>query len=571
MTEPTRPIRQPTVDVDGSLVAHTVATPKAFKVRARVTVGSRKVIPVILVPGIMGSNLRVRRDVPLPEGSGLAAGAPAWRPPNGTYSGWKEKRKWAKRDPAQRQRILDPGILEVDDTGELDYSTTLISHAEMRERGWGEVHAGSYGELLVDLHRFLDQTFWKNGRGELEIRDHWQKVMKCDPARWGVRSVEPITEHELQKYAGYQYPVYAVGYNWLESCAVSAERLSKRIDEIKSYWTSRKHECEQVVLITHSMGGLVARACAKRRAKGPGDPADIAGIIHGVMPALGAPVAYRRLACGTEGGKYTGDFVDNLRADAFADIAGETTEETTPVMATSAGVLELLPNQSYPGGWLNISAVSTVNKEEKYVELLRLPQGNPYEFYRDMQSWFRMVDPSLADPARKYRRYPGGVADFVKTAIDAAETLHTKVLTTAAPATEGKDESKPYYHPNSYVFYGADEGHKAFGTVRWVTRLPAGGSAVLTPGNVRKARFLAQSSDGIREVEVEGRHRMEFRTWMQDAAGDDTVPQQSGAGPTGHVRQIFATRGYGHQEGYQSDDILLLTRHLIVKIVQGCK
>jgi hypothetical protein len=58
---------------------------------------------------------------------------------------------------------------------------------------------------------------------------------------------------------------------------------------------------------------------------------------------------------------------------------------------------------------------------------------------------------------------------------------------------------------------------------------------------------------------------------MQDAPGDDTVPRQSGSGPTPHVRQIFATHGYGHQDGFQQSDVLLLTRHLIVKIVQGFK
>ena len=36
---------------------------------------------------------------------------------------------------------------------------------------------------------------------------------------------------------------------------------------------------------------MAARACARSRGKDPLDPADIAGIIHGVMPALGAPVA----------------------------------------------------------------------------------------------------------------------------------------------------------------------------------------------------------------------------------------------------------------------------------------
>jgi pimeloyl-ACP methyl ester carboxylesterase len=571
MSEPTRPIRQPTIDVDGSLVAHTVSTPKSFKIRAQVTVGSRKVIPVILVPGIMGSNLRVRSDVTLPDGTGVAPGEAAWRPPNGSYDGWKEARKWAKREPSQRQRILDPALLEVDDNGELDYPTSLLSPAVMKERGWGEVHAGSYAELLVELQRYLDQTFSINGRGEPEIRDYWQKVMEADTTRWGVRTIDRITRQELEKYAAYQYPVYAVGYNWLQSCAISSERLSKRIDEIKRFWTSRKHECEKVILITHSMGGLVARACAKSRGKGLDDPADIGGIIHGVMPALGAPVAYRRLACGTEGGKFTGGFLENVRAGAFAEIAGETPEQTTPVMAASAGVLELLPNQLYPGPWLRVSAVNTVNKEEKYTDLLSLPQGNPYDLYRDMQSWFRMVNPALADPAHRYAKYPNGAADAIKLAIDAAEELHTRVLGAAVATADEPNPSKPYYHPNSYAFYGSDEERRSFGVIHWVARVQPGQSGVLTPGNVRKAKFISQSTDGVREVEVEGRHRLFFRTWMQDAPGDDTVPRQSGSGPAPHVRQIFATHGYGHQDGFQQSDVLLLTRHLIVKIVQGFK
>lgn len=570
MTEPTRPIRQPTIDGDGSLVAHTVATPTAFKVRAAVTVAPRRVIPVIFVPGIMGTNLRMRRGAPVPRGSELKPGEPAWRPPNGTKNGLLETWKWSRRNGAQRQRILDPDVLEVDDQGELDGEACALSHQEMLERGWGEVHAGSYAALLVELQSHLDMTFRLNALGTREIREHWKRVMKCEPASWGVRSIERVTEPELEKYSAFQYPVYAVGYNWLQSCAVSAERLSKRIDEIKRYWTSRKHECPKVILITHSMGGLVARACAKLRTKGPGDPGDIAGIIHGVMPALGAPVAYRRIACGTEGGSYANDLFDNLQASGFAEIAGTTTEETTPVMAASPGVLELLPNQMYPGPWLVVRTLNGSNKEEHPLDLLNLPQGSPYDLYRDMQSWYRMINPSLADPARKYSAYPNGAADIIKIAIDSAESLHTKTLETAAPG-DGKSSTKPYYHPNTYAFYGSDEHHRAFGMIRWVARVPQGQSTPITTANIRKAKIIGHLEDGGREVEVEGRLRLQFRTWPQDAAGDDTVPCQSGAGPAGHVRQVFETRGYGHQEGFQEGKILLLTRHLIVKIVQGLK
>jgi pimeloyl-ACP methyl ester carboxylesterase len=567
MTEPTRPIRQPTVDRDGSLVAHTVATPTSFKIRARVTVGSRKVIPVIFVPGIMGSNLKVRGDVALPEGAGIVPGEAAWRPPNGAFDAWREARKWEKRDPAQRQVILDPALLEVDNMGELDYAACSLEQQEMRERGWGEVHAASYGSLLVDLQRQLDKTFRVNSRGERDVREYWKRVMKCDPARWGVRSIEPVTEAELEKYAGYQYPVYAVGYNWLASCAVSAQRLGRRIKEIKQYWTSRKHECEKVILVTHSMGGLVARACAKLSA---GNSDDIAGVIHGVMPALGAPVVYRRLACGTEGAHYDKGPLDNRRADLFSEIVGSTAAHTTPVMATSPGVLELLPNQFYPQPWLIVRAVSTVNNEQRHRDLLTLPQGNPYDFYRDMSPWYSMVNLALVDPARRYQTKNGGARDVVTRAIDRAEKLHKQVLADTK-VVNGAEVSQPYYHRNTYAYYGADDEHRAFGQILWAAQEPVGNNALLTPGNVKQATPIAYLERGAREVEVEGSYRVRFKAWTQEVAGDDTVPHQSGAGPKPYIKQIFATRGYGHQTSFEHSDMLLLTRHLIVKIVQGLK
>jgi pimeloyl-ACP methyl ester carboxylesterase len=569
MSEPTRPIRQPVVDNDGSLVTRTVATPKSFKVRARVTVGSRKVIPVIFIPGIMGTNLRVRRDVPLPDGLDVRPGEPAWRPPNGTYDGWKESRKWSKRDPAQRQKILDAQLLEVDDTGELDYSNARLHPSVMRERGWGEIHAGSYGGLLVELQQSLDKTFWVNPQGQREVRSYWKKVMQCEPARWGARTIAPITEAELEKYAAYQYPVYAFGYNWLQSCATSAERLRRRIDAIKKFWKDRKHECEQVILITHSMGGLVARACAKMKSEAGAEADDIGGIIHAVMPALGAPVAYRRIACGTEGKNFTNGLADNIRSSAFAEIAGDTPEDTTPVMALAPGVLQLLPNQLYPQPWIVIKAVRIVNKQEQVRDLLKLPTGNPYDFYRDLDSWYRMINPQLADPAGKYKQHDDGVTKAIIKAINAAETFHTRTLC-AGPATAAEAGTTPYYHPNTYAFYGADSALRAYGEIRWVTREPTAQNLVLTAANVRSAKGSASPDGGVREVSVEGTS-LRFILWPQDAHGDETVPVQSGSGPAKYVKQIFATRGYRHQESFRNDDMLLLTRHLIVKMVQGFK
>ena len=438
----------------------------------------------------------------------------------------------------------------------------------MRERGWGEVHASSYAALLVDLQRHLDRTFQVSPYGVRQVRQYWKRVMQCEPARWGVRTVENVTEAELEKYAAYQYPVYAFGYNWLESCETAARTLRKRIDEIKNFWIDRKHSCNQVILLTHSMGGLVARACARLSSSENGSATDIAGIVHAVMPALGAPVAYRRIAYGTEGGNFTNGLSDNIKASKFAEIAGQSTAETTPVMATSPGILQLLPNHLYQSPWLLIKTTRSVNRRDEIRDHLALPDGNPYDFYRDMTSWYRMIDPSLADPAKRHVDAPGGVVRLIRASIDEAERFHTKFLVTGDTA---QGASTPYYHPLTYAFYGSDKTFKAYGQIRWVAREPTSNVIALTSGNIRAATYIGSAADGTREVEVGKGLRLRFSIWPQDASGDETVPVQSGAGPQQYARQIFAARGFRHQDSFQNDDMLLLTRHLIVKIVQDIK
>jgi hypothetical protein len=59
-----------------------------------------------------------------------------------------------------------------------------------------------------------------------------------------------------------------------------------------------------------------------------------------------------------------------------------------------------------------------------------------------------------------------------------------------------------------------------------------------------------------------------FSVEQQDSAGDDTVSQQSAAAPGSKVKQLFATRGYRHQESYKHHDTILLTCYCIVKVVQ---
>lgn len=553
MADPTRPLPNLVPQPDGSWVGHTTLTPTALHTRGRFTMPSKKVVPVIVVPGIMGSNLRASSNPSTRANEALARGEEAWRAPNGVVAGVNEARRWKARNPRTRQLILDGPTLDVDDRGAIKlpddagrYGTT---RDEVRQRGWGEVHWDSYGKLLYGLYIGLNHTFEMDVLDRVRVlRSHWRDVMNCDPGKWGMRTIEKITEKELEKHADYYYPVYACGYNWLQSCEESAKTLQKRIEQVIAFWKQRKCDCEKVILVTHSMGGLVARTCAKQI------PDRILGVVHGVMPALGAPVCYRRIACGTEKWSPTNGKIDNQKAEAVSEILGDRPEATMPVMAISPGALQLLPNHLYPAPWLHIYMVSRVNNKDAGRDVVHLPTGNPYDMYRDMDSWYRLVDPQLADPANKYRGDLRKLKSDVRSAIDVAERFHRDTLGT-------------YYHPNTYVFYGADPEQKSFGAVRWVARDPGRG-AVFTEANLRGAERQGYGSSGGRRVRVEGRTELHFVPARQDVSGDGTVPQQSGAAPQGKVRQMFEIRGFDHQGAFNHDAVLLLTHHLIVKMVQ---
>jgi len=239
--------------------------------------------------------------------------------------------------------------------------------------------------------------------------------------------------------------------------------------------------------------------------------------------------------------------VGNEKMVAFAVIAGRTAAETTPVMATAAGPLELLPNHLYREPWL---FVTTKQEHAPDHDLLKLPIGNPYDMYRDMKSWYRLIDPALADPANTYAKK---LMVTIRNAIDQAEKFHTKTLDT-------------YYHPNTYVFFGNDFNQRSFGHCRWVCEVsPAG----ISPNDVKNATLTGTASDGTRNITFVHNGASHFQlSTQQDVAGDGTVPRDSGAEPSGKVRQIFATTGYDHQGSYSNGAMLALTQHLIVKIVQ---
>ena len=208
-----------------------------------------------------------------------------------------------------------------------------------RERGWGELYFGSYQSILAICENKLNSAF-SNGIIETYLRKH---IVDVDPTNWGshpkssLSAIDLGTIHAAVK--GCWFPVHAMGYNWLKSNRISGVDISRRISCLIEDYKNQGFWCEKVVLVTHSMGGLVARAVIHPKIGKINDK--VLGVVHGVMPAVGAGAAYKRMRCGVESTWHS------LSATIGAAILGNNGEDVTAVLAGAPGAMQLLPSSLY--------------------------------------------------------------------------------------------------------------------------------------------------------------------------------------------------------------------------------
>lgn len=264
--------------------AEGFATPKQDKKPQCARMLPKRVLPIIFLPGIMGSNLRMsaERQKELHKKDNNIA----WRP---DILGAMNIHANSKSQPRERQLRLDPLQTTVDiydpsspsdvtgdgrhsnvelhksfrsplltnDSATVPNRRTAVQKA--RSRGWGEVFFKSYGELLQHLELRLNNIF-----SEGKFQKEWCDVVAVNPQVWNADSRLPqqaLTEDELKKVAtGCWFAVYAFGYNWLQSNGDSAKVIAARINKVIDDLKGSGYECNQVILVTHSMGGLVGRA-----------------------------------------------------------------------------------------------------------------------------------------------------------------------------------------------------------------------------------------------------------------------------------------------------------------------
>ena len=188
--------------------------------------------------------------------------------------------------PAMRQALLMPGgrytplLRDKKQRGKVPKS---FPHA--LERGWHTVSWTYYGELLQGL-------------------ENWDTPLK----------------------ALVDMPVYAFGYDWMASNAMAGKKLRNFINTL---------DAEKIIIVSHSMGGLVTRACVSLL----GDKTRVLGVIHGAQPAMGAPVAYRRQKAGFE----SHSFIESIASL----VLGKDGPNVRAIFPFGSGPLELLPCCAY--------------------------------------------------------------------------------------------------------------------------------------------------------------------------------------------------------------------------------
>ena len=465
----------------------------------------------------------------------------------------------------------------------------------------------------------------------------WPLLHAGDPKKSTDPAAFKVTKDDLKKLSKYWFPVYANGYNWLNSNAESGQQVLANIEKIIKVYTGLKgpsgkqlFECEKVILVTHSMGGLVGRWAAKHD-----DRKRILGVIHSVQPAIGSPLSYRRVVAGTE--------VETTSDQVFAQIAGPDQKATTPVFCLNAGCLQLLPNKRYPKGWLKLEIEENGRQPVNFLPaavtggqmydtvtvprtMASLPREDPYqEIYRQQDAWWRLADPELLDPAGRFTRKDDNAwkIGFLKP-LGKAEDFHNNL--------------GDYYHPNTYATYGNDPDHSSFGTVRWrVARTSLcvsnyeilGGRPVsndeattlmensrhrltMSGKDYAKQRFplfpsYLEPTDFIDKALLKGKRLIRVHPNVkidltaggtaplntgleenrdgrpldpeylaaaiqpQDAPGDGTVPWQSGEAPgKGSAKgRTFAINGYAHASACKHDGVRRFVLSSVAQLIRG--
>jgi len=503
----------------------------------------KEVIPIVFVPGIMGSRLETRR------------GKTVWDPDRPIRFMLLKYGTVFADAKSKKQAIIgdrfDPDYLRPIDEDAKHSKEYLQTFPDGQARGWTTVSWSTYGAVLKRLH----EADWR------APVDDWIEL-----------------------------PVFAFGYNWTASCLSAGEKLVERIEAlIQEHREDGTRHCETVILVTHSMGGLVARAAclflgelvfdasesatpddrhgAPAGPPGNQEPTKVLHCIHGVQPATGAAAAYWRMKAGFE--RQRGLSLRAIKSYPAAWVLGTNGREVTALLANMPGGLELLPSQHYRAGhpesphgggsraWLRAYGLDGSLE-------LALPNGDrpdPYEeIYLEAEAYWRLVDPAYLDAVATDDGIPNPYRDtrdpwttYARYVRD-AKAFHADVGTgrhaaTTSFAGTGIDTSVTITFRMSRL------------TLRSHRDMVATGQAPTDRGAFR-AHVIR--SDGVRAVVAMDR--------PSEKDGDGTVPRHSGAALSSSGSSAVEHRdvpGLEHEPAYTSGQVIAFTVETIRRVCRS--
>lgn len=478
------------------------------------------VLPIIFIPGIMGTRLERSEDgQPVEVWEASTSQAVSW------YTGVEEDPDWRRENfvgaPTQN---FSPNYLDIAlNSAQMQDTDNLPNFAF--QRNWGGLAWRSYEGIMMWLHRML--------KGQLVVQE--------------------------AAFANTEIQVWAHPYNWTDDNKNSGKKLKKTVaDAIKEadefVAENEEYTAVKPILLTHSMGGLVARAYAKTL----GCEGDVQAIIHGAMPTHGSPAAYKRMRAGNEGGGFEGN--------VGREYLGWSATQVTAVLGNIPGGLELLPNQyhtsiSGASRWLYLTHT---NKGD----IFSFPTSDPYsEIYSNTSSWWRLIDPALLNPdLTGARQVASAVINYKTLLLGTVKKFHSDL------------NASGDFHSTTYMFYANSSANRCWDQVEW--KLEDLGDEDAEFRNRMKSLMLSGSlpEEDDREGELEfvagtnygGFNNVEAYVRIQAASanGDGTVHAGSGMGlPASVISEATPNASFSHETAYNSNAARVQVRDWIIEIM----
>ncbi|SOZ36795.1 esterase/lipase family protein [Cupriavidus neocaledonicus] len=530
-----------TRDIDGRPVFDTHLTPTEDTRTKVIETKLPAVIPIVFLPGIMGTNLKNKKT-----------GNAAWRPPNmslnladilGVVAALAT---WGIRGPKQRQQILKAEDLTVDDGGSIDVGESGLAKETAHKRGWGSVLRTSYNPVMGLLEARTSRIV-----ANRTLQGWWSTEGLRPPGDYGEETGQPpLTEPELMKAARYDFDVWCAGYNWLQSNRKSAEDVRQYIENtVLRHYREQKPPvpADKVILVTHSMGGLVARALTNLVGY-----EKVLGVVHGVLPATGAPAIYHHMRAGYEGPEQL--------------ILGSNAGEVTAVVANSAGALELCPTFDHRDGqaWLFLQS----NHGEVVTDTAGLPCAfpraeDPYDEIYKNPAWYGLVP----EANTKFLNLREDLSDHEDSEVDPRGNFGKLIDQVASFHRDLAGQ----YHPVTYVHYGADDSRPmhSWQDIVWRGNPHAFPTSAFPADDDGNGRFRHRALTDAPALTATRGH------------GDGTVPAFSGQAPrdagveasfrhgsNGTGPENAGRKGYDHQGSYNDPRARWATLYGIAKIAQ---